>query len=171
MWVHGGYEYRELLKSVGFKFAPKKKYWCWHYGKYKRHHKGEVSLDEIRMKYGSQTVNSKSKQYALNLRRTVIIMSIRTLAAWKAYSERTGEKDISSFLNVGDLIAENLLTHIRSHMPLETDKPNYLQLKKVQGYSYNIAKALKPVFPTFVEYNNQWRYYGACFKWETINKF
>lgn len=24
VWVHGGYEYRELLKSVGFKFAPKK---------------------------------------------------------------------------------------------------------------------------------------------------
>ena len=66
IWVHGGYEYRELLKSVGFKFAPKKKCWCWHYGEYRRYHKGEVSLDEIRMKYGSQTVNSKSKQYALN---------------------------------------------------------------------------------------------------------
>lgn len=66
VWVHGGYEYRELLKSVGFKFAPRKKCWCWHYGEYRRHHKGEVSLDEIRMKYGSQTVHSKSKQYALN---------------------------------------------------------------------------------------------------------
>ncbi len=67
VWVHGGYEYRELLKSVGFKFAPKKKCWCWHYGEYRRHHGKEVSLDEIRMKYGSQTVNSKSsKQYALN---------------------------------------------------------------------------------------------------------
>ena len=66
VWVHGGYEYRELLKSIGFKFAPKKKCWCWHYGEYKRHHKTEVSLDEIRMKYGSKTVNSKSRQYALN---------------------------------------------------------------------------------------------------------
>lgn len=66
LWVHGGYEYRELLKSVGFKFAPKKKCWCWHYGTYKRHHGKEVSLDEIRMKYGSQTVHSKSKQYAIN---------------------------------------------------------------------------------------------------------
>lgn len=64
--VHGGYEYRELLKSVGFKFAPKKKCWCWHFGEYRRHHSKEVSLDEIRMKYGSKTVNSKSKQYALN---------------------------------------------------------------------------------------------------------
>ena len=66
VWIHGGYEYRELLKSIGFKFAPKKKCWCWHYGEYKRHHKTEVSLDEIRMKYGSKTVNSKSRQYALN---------------------------------------------------------------------------------------------------------
>lgn len=66
VWVHGGYEYRELLKSVGFKFAPKKKCWCWHFGEYRRHHSKEVSLDEIRMKYGSKTVNSKSKQYALN---------------------------------------------------------------------------------------------------------
>lgn len=66
VWVHGGYEYRELLKNVGFKFAPKKKCWCWHYGEYKRHHKGEVSLDEIRRKYGSQSVNNKSKQYALS---------------------------------------------------------------------------------------------------------
>lgn len=66
VWVHGGYEYRELLKSVGFKFAPTKKCWCWHYGEYRRHHKGEVSLDDIRMKYGSQTVSSKSKQYALS---------------------------------------------------------------------------------------------------------
>ena len=66
VWVHGGYEYRELLKSVGFKFAPKKKCWCWHHGVYRRYHKKEVSLDEIRMKYGSQTVHSKSKQYALS---------------------------------------------------------------------------------------------------------
>ena len=66
IWIHGGYEYRELLKSIGFKFAPRKKCWCWHYGKYKRYHKKEVSLAEIRMKYGSQTVHSKSKQFALD---------------------------------------------------------------------------------------------------------
>ncbi len=66
IWISGGYEYRELLKSIGFKFAPKKKCWCWHYGEYKRHHGKEVSLDEIRMKYGSQTVHSKSKRYALD---------------------------------------------------------------------------------------------------------
>ena len=60
IWISGGYEYRELLKSIGFKFAPKKKCWCWHYGEYKRHHKGEVSLDEIRMKYGMSAPYSLS---------------------------------------------------------------------------------------------------------------
>lgn len=66
IWIHGGYEYREFLKSIGFKFAPRKKCWCWHFGEYKRHHKGEVSLDEIRLKYGSESVNNKSKQYAIS---------------------------------------------------------------------------------------------------------
>ena len=66
LWVHGGYEYRELLKSTGFKYAPKKKSWCWHYGEYRRYHNKEISLDEIRMKYGSRSVNHKSKQYVLN---------------------------------------------------------------------------------------------------------
>ena len=59
-------KYRELLKSINFKYAPKKKSWCWHYGDYNRYHKKEVSLDEIRMKYGSRSVNHKSKQYVLN---------------------------------------------------------------------------------------------------------
>lgn len=66
IWVHSGYEYRELLKSAGFKFAPKKKCWCWHFGDYVRYHKGEVSLEDIRIKYGSKKVNSKSKQYAIS---------------------------------------------------------------------------------------------------------
>lgn len=65
IWIHGGYEYRELLKSIGFKFAPKKKAWCWHFGEYRRHHKGEVTLDEIREKYGSQKVNNRKVRKAV----------------------------------------------------------------------------------------------------------
>lgn len=66
IWIHGGFEYRELLKSIGFKFAPKKKCWCWHYGENYRYHKTETSLNDIRAKYGSQKVNHKTKQYVLN---------------------------------------------------------------------------------------------------------
>ncbi len=64
--VQGSYEYRELLKEIGFKYAPKKRSWCWHYGEYRRHHSKEVSLDDIRAKYGSKTVNRRTKQYVLN---------------------------------------------------------------------------------------------------------
>lgn len=66
IWISGGYECRELLKSIGFKWAAKKKAWCWHFGEYRRHHSKEVSLDEIRAKYGSRTVNNKTKQFALD---------------------------------------------------------------------------------------------------------
>ena len=66
VWVHGGYEYRNLLKEVGFRYAPKKKCWCWHFGEYHKHHRKEISLDEIRLKYGSQTVKKQSYTYSLN---------------------------------------------------------------------------------------------------------
>ena len=62
IWVLNGYEYKELLKTVGFRFAPKKKCWCWHYGEYRKYHNKEVSLDEIREKYGSQKVKNKAEQ-------------------------------------------------------------------------------------------------------------
>ena len=66
VWVsEGSYPYRELLKSIGFKFSQKKKAWCWHYGEYRRHHKREVSLDEIREKYGSQKVNNRRERRAV----------------------------------------------------------------------------------------------------------
>ena len=66
VWVsEGSYPYRELLKSIGFKFAPKKKAWCWHFGECHRHHKREVSLDEIREKYGSRKVSHRNERKAV----------------------------------------------------------------------------------------------------------
>lgn len=66
IWVHNGYAYRELLKSLNFKYAPKKKCWCWHFGEYQRHHKKDISLDDIRAKYGSQKVKKQVHRYALD---------------------------------------------------------------------------------------------------------
>ena len=67
IWIEkGAYEYRELLKSVGFRYASRKKAWYWHHDQYCRRSKKEISLEEIRLKYGSQKVNSQSKQYTLN---------------------------------------------------------------------------------------------------------
>lgn len=66
VWCFECYAYKEKLKDLGFKYAPKKKAWTWHFGDYKRYHKAEISLEDIRMKYGSQTVSHKEKQYVLN---------------------------------------------------------------------------------------------------------
>lgn len=62
IWAFDSYEYRKELKELGFTYAPKKKAWTWHYGEYKRHHKKEISIDDIRAKYGTETVRAKSKQ-------------------------------------------------------------------------------------------------------------
>jgi len=67
VWVsEGSYPYRELLKSLGFKYAPKKRAWCWHFGEYHRHHKREISMSEIRERYGSQTINRKEVRKAVS---------------------------------------------------------------------------------------------------------
>lgn len=67
LWVEkGSYEYRQLLKEVGFHYASRKRAWYWHSGKYHKRSKKEISLAEIRLKYGSEKVNSKSEQYAIH---------------------------------------------------------------------------------------------------------
>lgn len=65
IWCFDCYAYKDRLKEIGFKFGAKKKAWCWHYGDYHRHHKAEISLDDIRTKYGSQKINNETKQYTL----------------------------------------------------------------------------------------------------------
>lgn len=65
IWCFDCYAYKAKLKEIGFKFGPKKKAWCWHYGNYRRHHKAEISLDDIRAKYGSQKVTNETKQHSL----------------------------------------------------------------------------------------------------------
>ena len=66
IWCFNCYAYKDRLKELGFKFAPKKKAWTWHYGEFSRYHKGEIPIDDIRAKYGSQKVTRQSKQYSLN---------------------------------------------------------------------------------------------------------
>ena len=66
IWCFDCYAYKDKLKALGFKYAPKKHAWTWHYGEYKRYGK-ESTLDYIRTKYGSQKVHRTSNmQYHLN---------------------------------------------------------------------------------------------------------
>ncbi|MGN0384739.1 MAG: J domain-containing protein [Lachnospiraceae bacterium] len=66
IWCFNCYAYKDQLKSLGFTWCSKKKAWVWHSGEYHRHHKKEIPLNDIRAKYGSQTVRNQSYQYSLN---------------------------------------------------------------------------------------------------------
>ena len=66
IWCFNCYAYKDQLKSLGFTWCSKKKAWVWHSGEYHRHHKKEISLNDIRTKYGSQTVRNQAQQYSLN---------------------------------------------------------------------------------------------------------
>lgn len=65
IWVFEAKEYKDILKELGFKWACRKKAWTWHAGEYRKHSKEEISLDEIRAKYGSETVKRKTGQQKL----------------------------------------------------------------------------------------------------------
>ena len=66
IWCFNCYAFKDRLKELGFRYAPKKRAWTWHFGEYSRYHKGETPIDDIRAKYGSQKVTHHSKQYSLN---------------------------------------------------------------------------------------------------------
>ncbi len=97
-------------------------------------------------------------------------MDMRTLKMWKMYMENTGKKSITDYFIHGDVADSGVIEYVRKDMPLETDRTDYLQIHDVQGYHYDLARALRPVYPTFAECGGQWRYYGCCCKFETINR-
>ncbi len=63
IWCFKCFAVKDRLKELGFRYAPKKKAWTWHFGEYSRYHKGEIPIDDIRAKYGSQKVTRQSKQF------------------------------------------------------------------------------------------------------------
>ena len=61
VWVSGDTkEIKEKLKELGFKWAMKKK--MWFYGEMKGRNPQEKSMEEIKSKYGSETLKSKEKK-------------------------------------------------------------------------------------------------------------
>ena len=61
IWVSGDTrEIKEKLKEIGFKWASKKK--MWYYGEMKAKNPNPKSLDEIKAKYGSETLKSNEKK-------------------------------------------------------------------------------------------------------------
>ena len=68
LWVEGNTKpYRHELKNLGCRYAPKKKAWYWHSGEYKRHHRTEYSLDEIRGMYGGKDFRQENPKQIVAL--------------------------------------------------------------------------------------------------------
>lgn len=63
VWVSGDTKaHKDLLKENGFKWASKKKVWYFRPEAERSFSRGKLSLDEIRVKYGSQRMNSQPKK-------------------------------------------------------------------------------------------------------------
>ena len=61
VWVSGDTrEIKDKLKEIGFKWASKKK--MWFYGEMKGRNPQEKSMEEIKSKYGSETLKTKEKK-------------------------------------------------------------------------------------------------------------
>ena len=57
IWISGDTKpLKEQLKENNFRWSLKKQMWYYHKGKYRRFHNREMSMDEIKMKYPSQTL-------------------------------------------------------------------------------------------------------------------
>ena len=66
VWVtRNSFPYKELLKSLNFRYASRKRAWYFHADEYHRRSNREVSLDEIREKYGSQKMNNRRERKAV----------------------------------------------------------------------------------------------------------
>ena len=61
VWVSGDTkEIKEKLKEIGFKWASKKR--MWYFGEMKSKNPTPKSMEEIKSKYGSETLKSKEKK-------------------------------------------------------------------------------------------------------------
>lgn len=62
IWISGiTFPVKEQLKESGFKFHHIKKMWFWHAGDYHKRGNKEMDINEIRVKYGSETIRPKQK--------------------------------------------------------------------------------------------------------------
>lgn len=60
IWVSGNTkQYKDYLNECGFFWAYKKQMWYWRSEEYKSKNRKNISIDEIREKYGSDKITSK----------------------------------------------------------------------------------------------------------------
>ena len=63
IWVTGStYLVKDQLKKAGFSFSPNKVAWYWHCGDYMKRSRNRYELDDIRMMFGSQTIEPEERE-------------------------------------------------------------------------------------------------------------
>ena len=63
LWVGGNTkEHKEYLKEIGLTFSGKKIMWYWHPGSFHKKSKKNMSIDEIRFKYDSETIHKQEQE-------------------------------------------------------------------------------------------------------------
>lgn len=62
IWCFNSKEYKDALKALGFKYAPKKYAWYFHTEKFRKKSHKVVSLEDSRKYYGSTKVNTNKKE-------------------------------------------------------------------------------------------------------------
>lgn len=63
IWASGNtHPYKETLKGLKFKWAHKKRAWYYHSEPYHKRSRRELSLDEIREMFGSQSYTAKAEE-------------------------------------------------------------------------------------------------------------
>ena len=66
IWISGNtYPHRGILKQIGFYFAPKKVMWYYRPSEFKSVNRSPKSIDEIRVKYGSDVIERKNRTFEL----------------------------------------------------------------------------------------------------------
>ena len=66
IWISGNtYQHRGKLKQIGFYFAPKKIMWYYRPSDYKSLNRSPKSIESIRLKYGSDIIETKNRTFEL----------------------------------------------------------------------------------------------------------
>lgn len=95
---------------------------------------------------------------------------IKTLDGWCEFSDRTGKESIYDYLNLGDIVSEDIVDNFMDMLPPRAMSFGYLQVGEAYDHIYDIEGRLRALYMTFAKYDGQWRYYGNCFEWETVDK-
>lgn len=95
---------------------------------------------------------------------------IKTLDGWYKFSNRTGKTSVCDYVQKGDIVSEDLINYFMSMLPPRTMSHDFLQIGEPYSHVYDIDRRLRPIFLTFAKCDNQWRFYGNCFAYETVDR-